>query len=423
MKSAVPDDSRLAVLASPAFILALLALLANDFLLKSMLHDWLTGKLSDFAGLFVFASLWLVLLPGRPRAVLLAAAAFFAWWKSPLSHPCIDFWNQHLPLHLHRVVDYSDLLALAVLPLAQLNLLRWRGRLPSRFVIYPVGLAAMLAVTGTSMISYTSGTAHVDDTHAKDNAAIAQLYADIDEIVVGQGFVALPHETAGWHRSYRNGADARILEINYDTQTGTLFYFYSPAFKDADRQNPAGTENTFLHALSEQDPDLKIETGEESHAGSSMVWGSYNQDITFPSHGSFFNTCDDSGANNPDLRAAYQLVDDLARENGLVADPPNHYDRTVGLGYCIKGDLYYRGGHVTGASARSFSLTLSEHMQFEIFGTGTTAMVKIESCCEARDRIPASALATALHDRLQALHWQDPDVTLDPLVIYPWSAR
>ncbi|RYZ53586.1 MAG: hypothetical protein EOO14_15270, partial [Chitinophagaceae bacterium] len=48
----------------------------------------------------------------------LAAAVFFAWFKSPLSQPAIDGINLFSPWPLHRVVDYSDLLALCVLPLA-----------------------------------------------------------------------------------------------------------------------------------------------------------------------------------------------------------------------------------------------------------------------------------------------------------------
>ena len=48
----------------------------------------------------------------------LAVAVFFAWFKSPLSQPVINSINQFSPWPLHRVVDYSDLLTLSLLPLA-----------------------------------------------------------------------------------------------------------------------------------------------------------------------------------------------------------------------------------------------------------------------------------------------------------------
>lgn len=42
------------ILVSPGFLLCLCLLLLNDFILKSEFHNALTGKLSDFAGLFIF---------------------------------------------------------------------------------------------------------------------------------------------------------------------------------------------------------------------------------------------------------------------------------------------------------------------------------------------------------------------------------
>ena len=42
------------IFASPAFIVALIALFVNDFYLKNKFPGLLTGKLSDIAGLFIF---------------------------------------------------------------------------------------------------------------------------------------------------------------------------------------------------------------------------------------------------------------------------------------------------------------------------------------------------------------------------------
>jgi hypothetical protein len=42
----------------------------------------------------------------------------FPFWKSPYSRPLIDFWNDYVILTIYRTVDYSDLIALTVLPIA-----------------------------------------------------------------------------------------------------------------------------------------------------------------------------------------------------------------------------------------------------------------------------------------------------------------
>lgn len=96
------------------FIICLTLLLVNDFYLKTDYHNWFTGKLSDFCGLFVFASFWIALIPHRRRAIHLATALLFIYWKSPVSQPFIDAFSQNL-YSIDRVVDVTDLMALSVL--------------------------------------------------------------------------------------------------------------------------------------------------------------------------------------------------------------------------------------------------------------------------------------------------------------------
>ena len=47
---------------NPVFIISVLILITNDFYLKAAFHNDLTGKLSDFAGLFAFPFLFSALL-------------------------------------------------------------------------------------------------------------------------------------------------------------------------------------------------------------------------------------------------------------------------------------------------------------------------------------------------------------------------
>ncbi len=100
------------------FIAALALLLLNDFVLKDALDNWFTGKLSDFTGLFVFPLFWTALFPKYKKLFFWWTMGLFIFWKSSLSDDIINNWNMLGILPVSRVVDYTDLLALVVLPLA-----------------------------------------------------------------------------------------------------------------------------------------------------------------------------------------------------------------------------------------------------------------------------------------------------------------
>jgi len=105
-------------LLSPWFLTALALLLLNDFALKTVFANAITGKLSDFAGLFCFPLFVSCFLPRRRGLVYVATAVTFCAWKSPLSQIVIDLSNSFLAIPIGRIVDYTDLLALAVLPIS-----------------------------------------------------------------------------------------------------------------------------------------------------------------------------------------------------------------------------------------------------------------------------------------------------------------
>lgn len=133
------------------FLIALFVLLINDFFLKACIGNWVTGKLSDFAGLFVFYVFLTYLFPRYKRSIFLGTAILFTVWKSPYSQPIIDYWNLLPVFDVSRVVDYSDLLALLVLPVAYwfvLNghRLRWVRLSP----VIPI-LMSVFAIVATSV--------------------------------------------------------------------------------------------------------------------------------------------------------------------------------------------------------------------------------------------------------------------------------
>lgn len=108
--------TRLEPLASPLLIAAVAVLVVNDWVLKPAFHNALTGKLSDVAGVVAFALFWAALFPRHRLHAFVMTAVGFAAWKSPVSQPLIDAWNALGWGTIGRVVDWTDLLALAVLP-------------------------------------------------------------------------------------------------------------------------------------------------------------------------------------------------------------------------------------------------------------------------------------------------------------------
>lgn len=102
-------------LRSPVFLLGLALLLANDFFFKAYFHNSITGKLSDIAGLFIFPLFISVILRSDSKLIFWAIAAFFIYWKSPLSNSLLEMLSSVSGQRFERVVDYTDLFCLPVL--------------------------------------------------------------------------------------------------------------------------------------------------------------------------------------------------------------------------------------------------------------------------------------------------------------------
>lgn len=109
----------------PAFLVALAILLVNDHLLKGagILPGWLTGKLSDLAGMIVAPVLLVVLLGARSdraRGLAFGAVAlgFSLLELSPRAAAGYDALLGAVGIPSRSWADATDLVALAVLPIA-----------------------------------------------------------------------------------------------------------------------------------------------------------------------------------------------------------------------------------------------------------------------------------------------------------------
>lgn len=100
------------------FVIALILLLTNDLFLKYEYGNWLTGKLSDFSGILLLPLFLKFIFPRTKWLPITATIALFTFWKLPVSNFFIASINKILPFTWYRVVDYTDFIAFAMLPVA-----------------------------------------------------------------------------------------------------------------------------------------------------------------------------------------------------------------------------------------------------------------------------------------------------------------
>ena len=132
----------------------------NDLFLKISYANWLTGKLSDFAGLLVFSLLLFAFFPRQVRPLSWTTCALFVWWKSPYSGAFIEAINASEVVRIARTVDYTDLIALLTIPAATYVFKSHTAKEPKvsnvrRLFVTCSIFCACFAIAGTSLTPYT----------------------------------------------------------------------------------------------------------------------------------------------------------------------------------------------------------------------------------------------------------------------------
>jgi hypothetical protein len=180
----------------PAWLGAFALLVINDHLLKATLSaPWLTGKLSDVAGLLVAPVLLAALLRvGRLRGVAMSAvcvgAVFAAINLSPAAAEVWDGLMGAVGIGWKTYPDPTDCLALAVLPISiRLFESRMRtawerpGERGAAFVLAVVGLVGCAATSppppgGTASFEYPARLSLLNKTHELQVIRLQQLADD-----------------------------------------------------------------------------------------------------------------------------------------------------------------------------------------------------------------------------------------------------
>ena len=157
---------------NPYFLSGLALLILNDLILKWHFTSPLTGKLSDFAGLFVLPIFLAYLFPKSKKSIAFIIGFLFILWKSPLSTPVIDFVNSLTFLSFRRIIDYSDLMALMVLPFSHFLLNKANFQNLAAIDFYrPLKIVTLtiagFAFTATSMVRHElpKGTVYIGKSY------------------------------------------------------------------------------------------------------------------------------------------------------------------------------------------------------------------------------------------------------------------
>jgi hypothetical protein len=140
---------RFEIFRSPVFLLCLAMLLANDFWWKYHFSNSVTGKLSDFTGLFMFPLFLTAIFPSRKQNIFVLTFLGFIIWKTPLANGFIELWSTWI-FRIERVVDYSDFMALLSLPLAYWY--QGSGYTKINLNPYLIGLITLFSFTATSRV-------------------------------------------------------------------------------------------------------------------------------------------------------------------------------------------------------------------------------------------------------------------------------
>lgn len=157
------------------FLFGLLLLILNDGFLKWEFGNFLTGKLSDLAGLFIFPMFITFLAPRLRKYSSTIVAILFIFWKSSLSSHLIEGFNSISPFKVNRVIDFTDLCCLVILPMTHYLINRKYSihefHRESEFMLkvsrVVVLIIAFVAFTSTSIqrrIEIPEGSIYIDKT-------------------------------------------------------------------------------------------------------------------------------------------------------------------------------------------------------------------------------------------------------------------
>jgi hypothetical protein len=217
-------------LGNPIFIIALILLILNDWYLKQTYSNGFTGKLSDFAGLFAFPFLLSALLRRHAVKLYFFTAVLFIVWKLPVIQPLIDTLN-NIGVSVHRTIDYTDYIALLILPLS------WYIFNNSR--VYPLRPVLLNGLVVTSAFAFaataqvpgkTTAFNHINKTYVF-NCSKRELISrfnmietrNVDDINKYGGNVDFDNKTGTFHFKGKGDTLATLIDFEKVKNLDTIY--------------------------------------------------------------------------------------------------------------------------------------------------------------------------------------------------------
>jgi hypothetical protein len=304
------------LLATPTFVLSVVLLGINDFLLKPMFHNWVTGKLSDAAGLAAFALFACALWPARRFIIAVTITIGFVFWKSPLSQFVIECANAVLPFAVGRTVDYSDCLVLPIvwLLLADHSYSRpWPAR---KWLVSSFACLSVLLFCATSYIPrYAATRSATIPTPARSSVNLSEqsLQTLFDDVASRYQLHCLVCDSLSSGRLYaENGNPYEGVSLigNFDPERMVLFF-------DVRAMVPPNTEkarivdslrNELENRLEKEFPNIALSETKHPKRKSSVQLGVKKKNSKLSCH---------AGENRGDYDRAVTVIGEAAAKHGM----------------------------------------------------------------------------------------------------------
>ena len=360
-------------LTSPAFIAALALLVVNDFALKPLFHNALTGKLSDFAGLFAVTLFAVAAWPQHRHMAGSLIAAAFVFWNTGYADPLVAWLNALSPFTVGRTVDLTDVVALPMVPFALWAEPRLRVWPLPRALKVGLAVLAPIAFAATTRVPYVvRSTTEVTAAALVDETEIQNL---IDDVAGRHGLrcqVCDPIEQGRVYLQRSKGPES--LTVNFDAARSAVFFSTTGWSRDG-RRGVLALAADIRAALSERFPGAVAVVFEEAH------------DWPAPLETTLFTISAPSGDElavdvaEGAKRTLSAIVEDVVRAHGLRADA---------------GSLIYYAGRRVGVSAAERDFVLSPTVESN--ATLRVGITRHSASFEALQR----AVAQDLEGRLNA---------------------
>jgi hypothetical protein len=393
--SLTQEKTSFQVFGQSSFLVALFLLLANDLYLKAEYHNWLTGKLSDFAGLYVFVQFIAAISGIQIVRAAAASACLFVIWKSPASTPLIEFFNSILPVRIHRTVDYTDLAALLVLPLAahqyaNRSIFRWG------ILKYPSAATAMLAIMATSVLPPTYNIRADFRGRANRETSSVTTYALVESILNARGMQCVSCIPESPYREYVDPQGGITARLHFDETDRKLFVSVLTHTPVSAREKADELQVLLLELLTPTFENVTVTRTSSKYEFTVQRQTSRRLTIEAPSSGFPLN-CSENGINHPAITKAIAVISELTNDPTAVnlgSLTCRSNDARCSLGLCR--DVLF--GKVIGANSTDRSIRV--RTRGYVGWGGSTLIVELTVPGDVPGKV--EELAGMLENRLRA---------------------